>query len=558
MCPSEQTTPAIFARALELPDGAPRLAYVNQVCGSNAELRTEVLSLLRAHEQAGNFLGPAATLATAEVMAASPNTIETTAHSRRRLRQTKATLLSVALGICLRLTGTAPAGVVLTTLHSFNGTNGAAPEASLIQGADGWLYGTTISGGTNGVADGGFGTIFRISTNGEFLTLAHLDYGTGSNPQSGVVQIDGSFYGVTDYGGEVGGGAFYRFNAEGYSRLASFFGTNGDYPHGLTASAGGWLYGTAIYGGTNAGGLGVVFKVSTNGDIVLLASFNGANGAHPQAPLLRAADGNFYGTTVDGGTNGGHGTLFRMTPGGDLTSLVSFNGTNGANPMSALVQDADGNICGTTAAGGLAFANAPFTGNGTVFKLTPEGELSTLHFFGGYPADGSLPTFGGLAVGPEGEFYGTTERGGADASGTIFTLNTNGVSRVVYSFSRPDYNTRTNSDGASPIAGLTLASDGNFYGVTMDGGESGLGTIFQLSLVTDPLRLTIEPQGAAGLELSWIAVLGRRYQLQFKDALSETNWADFGIQITATNTLIGVPIAIGPEACRFYRVRQLQ
>jgi uncharacterized repeat protein (TIGR03803 family) len=449
------------------------------------------------------------------------------------------------------------AAMMLTTMFAFDGTNGAGPEATLVQGADGFLYGTTICGGTNGAAaDGGFGTIFRISTNGEFRTLVHLNYPTGSNPQSGLIQgKDGNFYGVTDYGGDRGSGAVYRMSPDGvFTPLASFAGLSGVYPHGLTEGADGCFYGTAYYGGASPGFEGTVFKVTTNGALTALCSFNGTNGANPQAPLLRATDGNFYGTTVEDGTNGGLGTLFRISPGGELTSLVSFNGTNGARPMSALLQDVDGNIYGTTSTGGFGFSISPPTGNGTVFKVTPQGELSTLHQFAGYPDDGAHPAFGGLTRGTDGNFYGTTEAGGANASGTTFRMTPDGTLSVLYSFSRPDYDTGTNLDGYSPSAGLIQATDGNLYGVTMEGGLFARGTIFRLTINADPPVIQIGPQSGGLLRLTWNTITDREYQLQSIASVDSTNWTNSGLSITATNTITTASVSIGPERQWFYRV----
>jgi uncharacterized repeat protein (TIGR03803 family) len=233
---------------------------------------------------------------------------------------------------------------------------------------------------------------------------------------------------------------------------------------------------------------------------------------------------------------------------------VSFNGTNGAKPMSALVLDVGGNIYGTTFDGGLHFANSPYTGNGTVFQFTPQGELKTLHFFKGYPDDGARPYFGGLSLGPDAEFYGTTEGGGANGSGTIYSVSTNGVIRLLYSFSRPDYNTTTNSDGAEPSAGLVLAADGSFYGVTMRGGEFGKGTIFRLSFVPDPPVISIRRESAGAIELAWSAVMGRNYQLESNEGLNSTNWLTAGLPIKATNLVVTTSTAIAPGQSRFYRV----
>jgi uncharacterized repeat protein (TIGR03803 family) len=278
-------------------------------------------------------------------------------------------------------------GAVLTPLMSFNGTNGSVPEATLLLGTDGMLYGTTIGGGTNNVASGGGGTVFRISTNGTFETLANLDLTSGGEPQAGLMQgSDGCFYGTT----LLYSGIVFKITPEGvFSTFASLNWPAAVYANGLVEGADRFLYGTAYYGGTN-GDYGSVFKISTNGKVTLLAGFNDSNGARPQAALMRGADGNFYGTTVNGGTNGGWGTVFRITPAGELTSLVSFSGTNGAHPMSALRQAANGIIYGTTSGGGIGFQNTLYTGHGTIFKMTPRGRLITLHFFTGYPDDGSL------------------------------------------------------------------------------------------------------------------------------------------------------------------------
>lgn len=462
--------------------------------------------------------------------------------------------LSCLLALSLLATS-AEAGVTFTTLFSFNGTNGAVPEATLVEGADGLLYGTTIGGGTNGVSYGGDGTIFRISTNGTFETLVFLDRSSAANPQAGLVQgSDGDFYGTTGFGGTRDWGVVFKISPAGvFSPVAEFQWPDAEYANGLVEGAERDFYGTAYYGGTN-GGHGSIFRVSTNGIVTLLAGFDGTNGAHPQASLLRDSDGNFYGTTVDGGTKGGWGTVFKMTPAGKLTTLVSFNGTNGAAPMSPPVRAADGCLYGTTSAGGRSFAGTPFTGLGTVFKITPGGDLITLHFFAGYPNDGTRPMFGGLARGTDGNFYGTTQSGGANGSGTVFRISPAGSVSVLYAFSRPDYNTQTNFDGASPAAGLIQATDGSFYGVTMDGGAYGKGVIFRLSINADPPVIEIARVSGGVLELAWNAVAGREYQLQSNPGLDATNWTNSGLPIKATNAVVTARVSIGPERQRFYRV----
>src|ERR1019366_6529104 len=143
-----------------------------------------------------------------------------------------------------------------------------------------------------------------------------------------------------------------------------------------------------------------------------LVNFAGANGAQPQASLIQGTDGNFYGTTEAGGTSGncsgGCGTVFKITAGGTLTTLHSFDGTDGAYPSAGLVQATDGNFYGTTGDRG-ASGNCPPFGCGTVFKITPGGTLTTLHSFDG--TDGAYPS-AGLVQATDGNFYGTTEGGG--------------------------------------------------------------------------------------------------------------------------------------------------
>jgi uncharacterized repeat protein (TIGR03803 family) len=270
--------------------------------------------------------------------------------------------------------------------------------------------------------------------------------------------------------------------------------------------------------------------------------------------MLRAKDGNFYGTTVRGGTNGGFGTIFRMATDGILTTLFSFNGTNGSEPMSALIAALDGGLYGTTLTGGLGFDGSFHTGYGTVFKLTFAGELITLHRFAGDPDDGARPAFGGLTSGTDGNFYDTTDGGGVNASGTIFRITPDGSFKLLYSFSRPDFSTWTNLDGCLPSAGLILAVDGNFYGVTTGGGLFGRGAIFRLIISADPPVIEIGQQSGNLLRLAWNAVVGRQYQLQCIASVDSTNWEDSGLPITATNAVATASVAIGPERQWFYRV----
>jgi uncharacterized repeat protein (TIGR03803 family) len=227
----------------------------------------------------------------------------------------------------------------------------------------------------------------------------------------------------------------------------------------------------------------------------MLASFSGTNGADPLAPLVQGRDGNFYGTTYNGGptTNvsdlghPGFGTVFKVTPDGILTPLAAFYGTNGSHPRAALVQASDGNFYGTTYYGGSA-TNTLFLGQigyGTVFKMTPDGNLTTLLSFD--VTNGACPA-AGLVEGTDGQLYGTTRYGGASFSdpraantgygvpgnGTIFRISTNGDLTTLFSFT-PD------TQAGQPMAPLTLRSDASFYGI-VSGGAYGWGEIFRVSL----------------------------------------------------------------------------
>src|SRR5579862_6347177 len=304
-----------------------------------------------------------------------------------------ATLLLTTFGV--------QSGVVFNTLYSFTGSNdGARPEAGLVQGSDGYLYGTTEIGGTNNL-----GAVFRISTQGAYTNLYSFTSGNdGANPMAGLVQgSDGYFYGTTDGGGTNGAGTVFQISASGVqTNLYSFTGTNdGAFPRaGLVQGRDGSFYGTTDAGGTN--GKGTVFKINSNGALTTLYSFNGGGfiAPNPVAGLVQGSDGNFYGTTYQGGASG-NGNVFQISSNGAYTNLYSFSGGNdGANPVAGLVQGNDGNFYGTT--------------DGTVFKISTNGALTSLYSFTS-GNDGAVPA-AALVQGNDGNFYGTTYQGGASGN----------------------------------------------------------------------------------------------------------------------------------------------
>jgi uncharacterized repeat protein (TIGR03803 family) len=214
-----------------------------------------------------------------------------------------------------------------------------------------------------------------------------------------------------------------------------------------------------------------VFRITTNGILTTLVAFNGTNGSFPQDGLTLGQDGNFYGTTVNGG---GHaaGTVFRMTPAGALTTLFSFNNTNGAIPIGGVVQGNDGFLYGSTGFGGT---NLSF---GTLFKITTNGALTTLFNF--HFTDGSQPS-SKMTFGPDGSLYGTTAFGGSVVNdpnstglGTVFRITTNGLFTSLFQFQ--------GTNGSSPGVSLALGPDGNLYGSTVNGGPGGGGTLFRMVL----------------------------------------------------------------------------
>jgi uncharacterized repeat protein (TIGR03803 family) len=275
--------------------------------------------------------------------------------------------------------------------------------------------------------------------------------------------------------------------------------TDGSEPlAALVQGTSGNLYGTTWVGGSSSacsGGCGTVFKITPGGKLTTLHSFNITDGGGPYAGLIQATNGKFYGTTPYGGANS-NGTVFRVTSNGTLTTLYSFCSrsqggtkcTDGAIPVGGVVQGTSGNFYGTTGYGGGS--DCP-SGCGTVFKITPSGKLTTLHNFD--KTDGANPS-ARLVQGTDGNFYGTTEYGGTGDGGTIFKITPAGILTTLHSF----------TDGYYPYAGLIQGTDGNFYGTTESGGYTG-GTVFSLSVGLGPFVEMNPTSGAVG---AGVTILG--------------------------------------------------
>jgi uncharacterized repeat protein (TIGR03803 family) len=477
-----------------------------------------------------------------------------------------ATRLWVALTAAL-LSGAAPCSkaVLFTNLYSFTGgSDGQFPMSALMQGQDGNLYGTTDYGGFAPFIFG-YGTVYSLTLDGTFSSIyVFQNNGDPEHPDfSGLVEDqDGFFYGTTVVGGDFSDGTVFTTDTNGLLfAIYSFspYGGDGVGPQsGLALTPDGSLFGTTVNGGNNS--FGTVFQLDYFWDYTKWFSFNGPNGASPYGPLVLARDGRLYGTTFAGGaffhglnTSGnptGYGTVFRMSTNGVFASLFSFSGTNGAQPIAGLVQARDGALYGTTQTGGAY-------GYGTVYKITTNGLFTLLLSFdgvsmGGYPV-------GGLVQGTDGNFYGTTAdlryisvdgtTGNSVGNGTIFRITPAGSYTKLHSFTG-------GRGGIEPLAGLLQASDGNFYGTCL-AGENGLGMIYRLSVPQAPV-LQVPRSSPAGITLTWSAMQGQNYQVQYENALAPSGWNNLGGVLTATNSVMSAldPAPHGPA--RFYRVVLLQ
>jgi uncharacterized repeat protein (TIGR03803 family) len=419
-------------------------------------------------------------------------------------------LLVIALFAILPL-GVIAQAQTFNSLLSFDGANGADPfYVYLVQGVDGNLYGTTYTEGANG-----YGTVFKITPAGTLTTIYSFcplsSCADGANPETGLVLApNGKFYGTTSSGGNNLAGTIFEITPAGklttlYHFCTQTGCTDGANPEsGLLLASNGIFYGTTATGGS--GNLGTVFSITAAGKFSVLHSFGGADGAHPtNGILVQGPNGNLYGTTTYGGADNcpsSCGTIYEITPGGKFTSLYSFCAQSGCpdgyNPDAGLVLASDGNFYGTTALGGAS-------GEGTFFRFTPAGHLTTLYTFvctnqNGCP-DGQAPN--GLIQASDGNLYGTTSLdGGAtgNAGGTIFQITTTGTLTTLYTFC---LNPNTNClDGLEPLGGLIQDTSGTLYGTTYQGGSSADGTLFSLAYGLPAFVETLPTSGKVGAKVT--------------------------------------------------------
>jgi|HubBroStandDraft_5_1064220.scaffolds.fasta_scaffold00002_84 uncharacterized repeat protein (TIGR03803 family) len=367
-------------------------------------------------------------------------------------------------------------GTGYKSIYSFkSGKYGNNPQAVLLA-IKNTLYGTTYYGGT-----GGDGTVFSVTTSGQERVLHSFKRKgyDGLWPAAGLLKLNGMLYGTTT-SGTAGYGTVFRVSPSGSETvLYSFKGTpDGDGPIGGLISVNGELYGTTEYGGSGTGstcgpplGCGTVFELSTSGVEQVLYNFQGgaSDGSFPLAGLTAVND-TLYGTTGGSGFGADVGTVFSVTASGEERVLYSFKGIHGdgANPMASLI-NVNGMLYGTTRDGGAH-------NNGTVFSVTTAGLERVLHSFKG-GSDGAHP-YAELAN-LNGKLYGTTHSGGSYSYGTVFSITTSGAESVLHSFS--------GTQGAYPEAGL-IGVKGTLYGTTAYGGSGcrggnppGCGTVFAIT-----------------------------------------------------------------------------
>ncbi|CAA9343470.1 MAG: hypothetical protein AVDCRST_MAG56-8027 [uncultured Cytophagales bacterium] len=358
-------------------------------------------------------------------------------------------------------------GTGFAVLRALSFAEGSNLSGDLLEGTDGFLYGTASMGGANGE----YGSIYRIRPDGSDFAVIKSFAGSsaadGAGPRSGVVQgADGSFYGTTAAGGSERAGTVFKINGDGtgFTLLKNLTQAEGAdvFVGGLLVAPDGNLYGTIYAGGT---GYGSIYKIAPDGsNFAVLKNFTGADGWGPRGSLLQGSDGSLYGTTERGGT-ADYGTVFKLSPDGSgFALLTSFQLADGATgyALGTLLQASDGNFYGTTE---QSAGNA-----GTVFRLRPDGTYTTLKVFDG--TDGSYPR-GTLVQGSDGILYGTTQLGpGKLENGTIFKINPDGSGfAVVKTFSA--------AEGIFPNQ-LLAAPDGYFYGTTVNGGIAEQGTLYRV------------------------------------------------------------------------------
>lgn len=390
-----------------------------------------------------------------------------------------------------------------------------SPSGPLLQAADGNFYFETSS------------NIFKLTPSGILTLLYHAQAGFAG----GLIQgSDGTFYGTAQQGGQSGLGAVFKLTPAGtYSVLYSFSGkaNEGTGPNsGVIQGSDGNFYGVTQGGGVGIG-YGTAFRLTPQGALTTLYSFgtSSTDGELPQGRLVQGPDGSLYGVCRLG-LNGQPGTIWKISPQGVFTLLYTFSAsakTDGASPFG-LIQGSDGNLYGTTFAGGVA-------GFGTIFKITLSGSFSVIYNLGSGSKEQGL---GGapLVQASDGNLYGTTV-GGNGLLGEVFRVSHTGAFAVLHSFGF--------SDGTGTQLGMIQASDGNLYGVTGTATITFGGTVFQVFLTPNAPAPKIATGGIGPIYSNvstiqpgeWISIYGSNL------ASTTTVWnGDFPLELASTNVTI--------------------
>jgi uncharacterized repeat protein (TIGR03803 family) len=415
------------------------------------------------------------------------------ARSRQSERGLRAGLLGLA---CLAVVSVAAsAQTTEVVLHNFcsltNCADGAQPLGGVIRDSEGNLYGGTLVGGAHAR-----GVAYKLAPSGQVTVLYNFCSLGGDLCTDGwaaVISVrdsEGNLYGTAGFGGAHNVGAVYELTASGKETVLHSFCSlancaDGSAPSGLIRDSEGNLYGTTLYGGASSNGsgvtsgAGVLFKLTPSGQETVLHNFcsqaNCADGSLPSGNLLMDSEGNLYGTTLNGGPNGGisagDGVVYKLAPSGQETVLCSFGSAScpdGANPNSGVIVDSEGNLYGTTGSGGAH-------GKGVVFELAPSGQETVLYNFCSLTncADGEKPV--GVVRDSEGNLYGSASNGPKTnpGDGLVYELSASGSETVLCTFGAKS------CPGVTPSA-VILDSEGNLYGTTLDGGKNGDGNVFKL------------------------------------------------------------------------------
>jgi len=386
----------------------------------------------------------------------------------------------------------APARAQISLLHEFAGGTGDGkwPYGSLLMSGS-TLYGMTQFGGSEDS-----GTVFKMQADGSGFTVLHefaWAAGDGNGPMGSLILSGSTLYGMTRFGGTSGSGfgTIFKIDTDGtgFALLHSFVGgaDDGKYPIGTLT-----LYGTTLFGMTQLGGdndQGTIFKMETDGtDFALLHDLSYSDGQQPNGSLILSGS-TLYGVAPYGGSNS-KGTVFKLqTDGSGYTKLHEFagGGADGENSWGSLVL-AGGYLYGLTSAGGDL-------NRGTIFKVKTDGTgFSLLHEFAGGTSDGRYP-LGSLALSGS-TLCGMTPNGGdVDFAGTVFKVQTDGSGyAVLHEF------TGGAADGYQPY-GDVIISGSTLYGMTSSGGDSNRGVVFSLPVTVDPSLTLTSPNGGE----SWTA-----------------------------------------------------